>query len=158
MILSNSLQRDFCGDLNEFGLSDAELLPSIYPSARVIFHPNRYRHNTSYVILMTFEVGLLSFDHFTSVKSTVYPKLCNFAMCQSEKINTTKTFAQTLVPMWWKIFFSGFTESCFSTLSNAHRAFYMFIFFVNVWLFFTAVDFFSLLLTLPVYLSCCHRP
>lgn len=39
-------------------------------------------------------------------------------------------------------FFSGFTESCFSTLSNAHRAFYMFIFFVNVWLFFTSVDFF----------------
>lgn len=100
MILSNSLQRDFCGDLNEFGLSDDELLPSIYPSARVIFHPNRYCHNTSYVILTTFEVGLLSFDHFTSVKSTVYPKLRrNFAMCQSEKINTTKTFAQTLVPM-----------------------------------------------------------
>lgn len=30
MILSKSLQRDFCGDLNEFGLSDDELLPSIY--------------------------------------------------------------------------------------------------------------------------------
>lgn len=100
MILSKSLQRDICGDLNEFGLSDDELLPSIYPSARVIFHLNRYCHNTSYVILTTFEVGLLSFDHFTSVKSTVYPKFRrNFAMCQSEKINTTKTFAQTLVPM-----------------------------------------------------------
>lgn len=136
MILSNSLQRDFCGDLNEFGLSDAELLPSIYPSARVIFHPNRYRHNTSYVILMTFEVGLLSFDHFTSVKSTVYPKLCNCAMSEW-KNKHNKNFCTNISAHVMEDFFSGFTESCFSTLSNAHRAFYMFIFFVNVYGYFS---------------------
>lgn len=158
MILSNSLQRDFCGDLNEFGLSDAELSPSIYPSARVIFHPNRYCHNTSYVILTTFEVGLLSFDHFTSVKCTVYPKLRrNFAMCQSEKINTTKTFAQTLVPMWWKLFLVDLQNPVFPLWVMLIEHFTC-SFFCKCLAIFHFSGFFSLLLTLPVYLSCCHRP